>query len=379
MNTASGNPENLHAAVRAYLAREQLHVIGGRRVASRDGATSPNLNPATGETLCTVARGSERDVDDAVGAARTALEDGPWAGFAPGQRSAVMWRIANLMEEHAQALAELETLDQGKPLSVARHGDVAGAIETFRYMAGWATKLTGESIPIGAPGSFHAYTKREPVGVVGQIVPWNFPLAMAAWKIAPALAAGCTIVLKPAEQTPLTALYLADLCREAGLPDGVLNVVAGYGDEVGAALVNHRGVDKIAFTGSTPVGKSIVRAAGEDLKRVSLELGGKNSCIVMDDADVESAIPQILQASFGNAGQVCTSPSRILVQRGIVDDVSERLASAARSLRVGNGLLDGVDMGPVISERQLASITQKIESGLREGGEILAGGRRIGE
>lgn len=373
-------PESqLLAEVRSYLGQTQGHFIGGGRQPSQDGATYENINPATGEALGEVARGSIADVDRAVTVARDAFERGPWKQFTPGQRSSVMWRIADLMEQHADILAQLETLDQGKPLVAARTGDVAGAIETFRYTAGWATKLTGDTIPVGQPGGFHAYTKREPIGVVGQIVPWNFPLAMAAWKIAPALAAGCTIVLKPAEQTPLTALYLADLCKEAGLPDGVLNVVTGFGHDVGAAIVNHPGIDKIAFTGSTQVGKSIIQAASNDLKRVGLELGGKNASIVMGDADIDQAIPGIVQASFGNSGQICTSPSRILVQRAAVADVERRLAEAALGITVGHGFRSDVDVGPVISEKHLESIREKVESGLRDGGKLLTGGNRIGD
>lgn len=361
----------LHPEVTAFLSRDLGHVIDGRSVTDATGQIDV-VDPGNGRLLCRVPRGDRETVDAAVSAAQKAL-DGPWSRFSPGQRSRLIWRLADLLEERAEVFAQLETLDVGKPLSAARAGDVAGAVESLRYMGGWATKLTGESIPVGPPGSVHAYTKHEPIGVVGQIVPWNFPLAMAVWKLAPALAAGCTCVLKPAEQTPLTALLLAELALEAGFPPGVINVVVGYGQEVGDAMVRHRGIAKVAFTGSTAVGKQIVRTAADDLKRVSLELGGKNSAIVMDDADLEAAVTGVLQASYGNSGQVCTAPSRILVHHAVIDEFSTAFVRAVEGLHVGHGMND-VDMGPVVSREQLDSITEILEGGLRSGGELLTGG-----
>lgn len=374
---ASPYPATLHPEVVTFLDGPLGHVIGGRTVT--DAAEQLDvLDPATGNLLCRVPRGTRETVDAAVRAAREAFE-GPWRRTAPGERSRLMWRLADLLEERAELFGQLETLDVGKPFAVARHGDVAVAVETLRYMAGWATKLTGETIPVGVPGTVHAYTKREPVGVVGQIVPWNFPLAMAVWKLAPALAAGCTSVLKPAEQTPLTAIALGELVREAGFPAGVVNVVLGLGSDVGEAIVAHPGIDKVAFTGSTPVGKTIVRSAADDLKRVSLELGGKNSSIVMPDADLDAAVSGIVQASFGNSGQVCTAPSRILVHAVIADEVGDALAAAAGRLRLGHGLDPATEMGPVVSERQRDAIERTVLDGVRSGGEVLTGGGRHGE
>ena len=277
--------------VSAFLARPGHLLIDGTWTPAQDGATLETVNPATGRRLAAVAAGGAADVDRAVRAARKAFDErSPWSRMTPSARGRLLWRLAELIDENLEQLAQLETLDQGKPLHVTRAADVPGSAETFRYMAGWTTKIEGSTIPIGAPGSFLAYTRREPVGVVGQIIPWNFPLAMAAWKLAPALAAGCTVVLKPAEQTPLSALRLGELAMEAGFPPGVLNIVTGTGDVAGVALTTHPDVDKIAFTGSTEVGKQIVRAAAGNLKRLTLELGGKSPSIVLADADVEKAV-----------------------------------------------------------------------------------------
>lgn len=364
----------LHPEVRSFLSKTHGHIINGETITDSDAQPTPVIDPGTGTTLCHVPTGSRETVNRAVTAARSALEDGPWSKLSGSERSKLMWRLADMIEERADIFGQLETLDVGKPFTVARNGDVAVAVETLRYMAGWATKLTGETIPVGAPGTFHAYTKREPIGVTGQIVPWNFPLAMAVWKLAPALAAGCTCVLKPAEQTPLTAILLAELALEAGFPAGVINVVLGYGDEVGQAIVDHPGIDKIAFTGSTAVGKSIVRAAAEDLKGVSLELGGKNAAIVMPDADFAAAVPGIVQAAFGNSGQVCTAPSRILVHKDILDEFSEALSAEVKKLTMGHGLDESTDIGPVVSKHHLESIQESLQNGLESGGQLLTGG-----
>lgn len=360
-------PETTH-----FLGEDHGHFINGRY--HKDGDEFIDVvDPGNGHKLTRVPRGSVTTVNTAVDAALNALSDKSWGGLTGHERTKLIWRLSERMEEQLEVFAQLETLDVGKPIAASR-GDVAAAIDTFRYMAGWATKLTGETYPVGSPGSMHAYTKHHPIGVVGLIVPWNFPLVMAAWKVAPALAAGCTCVLKPAEQTPLTALYLARLAAEVGIPAGVLNVVVGEGKDVGDAIVRHSLVKKIAFTGSTRVGKSIARIAAEDLKAVTLELGGKNSTIVMDDADLDKAIPGVMQAAFGNSGQICTAPSRILVHQTIISEFSQQLATATENLAMGHGLNTDVTLGPVVSEHQRSSITKILQAGLNDGGELVTGG-----
>ena len=292
--------------VSRFIARKQKMLINGRWVEAASGKTFPTYNPATGETLSQVAEGDREDIDRAVRAARAAFESGPWSKMSPSGRGRLIWKIADLIEQHLEEFAQLESLDNGKPLKVARVADVPLAADLFRYMAGWATKIEGNTIPISSGGAeYLAYTLREPIGVVGQIIPWNFPLLMAAWKLGPALATGCTVVLKPAEQTPLTALLLGEILQEAGIPDGVVNIVPGYGETAGAALSAHPDVDKVAFTGSTEVGKLILKAAAGNLKKVSLELGGKSPNVILSDADVEAAIPGAASAIFFNHGQCC--------------------------------------------------------------------------
>ena len=310
-------------------------LINGQWVDAASGETFPTYDPATGEVICEVAAGDKKDIDRAVKAARAAFESGPWRAMTPSDRGRALWKLADLLEKNLEEFARLESLDNGKPLTVARVADVPLAVDLFRYMAGWATKIHGNTFPISvpyAPGAkFFAYTQREPIGVVGQIIPWNFPLLMAAWKLGPALATGCTVVLKPAEQTPLSALRLGELIQEAGIPDGVVNIVTGLGETAGAALAAHPGVDKIAFTGSTEVGKLIVKAAANDLKKVSLELGGKSPNIVFEDADLETAIPGAASAIFFNHGQCCCAGSRLYVHKKHFDKVVERrLRSSAR-------------------------------------------------
>ncbi|MCA9861052.1 MAG: aldehyde dehydrogenase family protein, partial [Thermomicrobiales bacterium] len=285
--------------VTKFLSEPHKLLVGGKWVNAVSGETFPVLDPATTDEIAQVPAGDAADIDAAVTAARAAFETGPWATMKPTDRSRIIWAIADLIEAHADELAELESLDNGKPKKAARDVDVVGSAEMFRYFAGWATKIEGNQIPFASadPGAFFGYTRREPIGVVGQIIPWNYPLMMAAWKLAPALAAGCTIVLKPAEQTPLSALYLGSLLQEAGLPDGVVNIVTGFGETAGAALSAHPDVDKIAFTGSTEVGKLIVNAASGNLKKVSLELGGKNPNIIFADADFDRALKGSLRAS----------------------------------------------------------------------------------
>jgi phenylacetaldehyde dehydrogenase len=298
------------------------------------------------------------------------------------ERGKLVWKLADLLEEHLEEFATLETLDNGKPLTVARAADVPLAAEMFRYMAGWANKLEGTTIPLSVPytpgANYHAYTLREPVGVVGQIIPWNFPLLMAAWKLAPALAAGCTVVLKPAEQTPLTALRLGELIMEAGFPNGVVNIVPGYGETAGAALAAHDQVDKIAFTGSTEVGKLIVHAATGNLKKVSLELGGKSPNVVFKDADLDTAIAGAASAIFFNQGQCCCAGSRLYVERPVFDKVVEGVAAQAEKIKVGPGLDPGTHMGPLVSEEQLQRVCNYLEIGMAEGAKAASGGRKLG-
>jgi phenylacetaldehyde dehydrogenase len=371
---------SLHEDVQGFVARRHRMLVAGRWVDAASGKTFSTFDPATGEVLAEVAEGDREDVDRAVRAARAAFDGGPWPAMAPSERGRLLWALADLLERHTEEFAQLETLDNGKPLTVSRAADVPLAVDLLRYMAGWATKIEGATLPISAPGGpYLAYTLREPVGVVAQIIPWNFPLLMAAWKLGPALAAGCTVVLKPAEQTPLSALRLAELVCEAGFPDGVVNVVPGFGETAGAALAGHPGVDKVAFTGSTEVGKLIVQAAAGNLKKVSLELGGKSPNIVLADADLDAAIPGAANAIFFNHGQCCCAGSRLYVEERVFDRVVEGVTAQARGIRVGPGLDPETQMGPLVSEEQLTRVCGYLESGAREGARALAGGRRVGE
>ena len=357
-------------------------LIGGQWVEAASGRTFETLNPATGEVITSVARGDAEDVDRAVAAAREAFENGPWRRMTASERGKAIWRIGDLILEHLEELAELETLDNGKPIGVARVADVPLAADLFHYMAGWATKIHGDTFPISvpyAPGArFHAYTAKEPVGVVGQIIPWNFPLLMAAWKLGPVLAAGCTVILKPAEQTPLSALRLGELICEAGIPDGVVNVITGYG-EAGAALARHDGVDKVAFTGSTEVGREIVKAAAGNLKKVSLELGGKSPNVVYADADLETAIAGAASAIFFNHGQCCCAGSRLFIEQPIFDEVVSGISEIARNTKVAPGFDESCDMGPLVSEEQMQRVTGYIDEGLSAGAEAVVGGKRVGD
>jgi len=362
--------------------RRQLF-IDGQLVDAKSGKTFAAINPATGEKLADVSEGDAADIDLAVSAARRAFDDGPWSRMTPSDRGRIIWRIGDLISERLEEFAELETLDNGKPLAVARAADVPLAAELFRYMAGWATKIEGNTIPLSVPyvpgGQFHAYTLREPIGVVGQIIPWNFPLLMAAWKLGPALATGNTVVLKPAEQTPLAALYLAEIMAEAGLPKGVVNVVSGYGETAGAALVAHDQVDKIAFTGSTEVGRLIAKAATGNLKKVSLELGGKSPNIVFSDADPQAAIAGAANAIFFNHGQCCVAGSRLYVEADSFDEVVDGVAEIAKSIKLGDGFDPATEMGPLVSAEQLHTVSGYLDSGREQGGTILAGGHQEGD
>jgi phenylacetaldehyde dehydrogenase len=354
--------------------------IGGKWVDALSGETFETLNPATGERLAEVASAGKEDVDRAVLAARRAFELGPWSTMTPSLRGRLIWKIGDLILEHADELARLETLDNGKPLSVALAADIPLAADLFHYMAGWATKIEGNTISLSIPDStFHSYTLREPIGVVGQIIPWNFPLLMAAWKLGPALATGNTVILKPAEQTPLSALRLAELIAEAGIPDGVVNVLTGFGETAGAAIAAHPGIDKVAFTGSTEVGKSILVAAGGNLKRVSLELGGKSPNVIFSDADSSAAIAGAALAIFFNHGQACTAGSRLFVESSSFDAIVDGVAEIARNIRVGDGLDPATEMGPLVSEEQLQRVTKYIEIGKDEGAQVVVGGSRQGE
>ena len=363
--------------VAEFLGAPRQLFINGQWADSASGRTFETPNPATGEILARVAEGEAEDINRAVKAARTAFEAGPWSRMTPSERGRIIWRIGDLILEHLDELAQLESLDNGKPFAVARAADVPLSADMFHYMAGWATKIEGNTINISVPympgANFHSYTLREPVGVVGQIVPWNFPLLMAAWKVAPALATGNTVVLKPAEQTPLTALRLAELIAEAGVPDGVVNVVPGFGETAGAALAAHHDVDKVAFTGSTEVGKLIVQAAAGNLKKVSLELGGKSPNIVFDDAD-SAAIAGAASAIFFNHGQCCVAGSRLYVQQGSFDEVVNGVAEIAKSIKVGPGLEQDTEMGPLVSDEQLRRVTGLVQSGMAEGAKAVAGG-----
>ena len=356
--------------------------IGGQWTEAASGKTFETPNPATGETLANVAEGDAEDINRAVGAAREAFENGPWSRMTPSDRGRLIWKIGDLILEHTEELAQLESLDNGKPVGVAAAADVPLAADLFHYMAGWATKIEGNTIDISVPympgANFHSYTLREPVGVVGQIIPWNFPLLMAAWKLGPALTTGNCIVLKPAEQTPLTALFLAQLIAEAGIPDGVVNVVTGFGETAGAALAAHDDVDKVAFTGSTEVGKLIVQAAAGNLKKVSLELGGKSPNIVFDDADT-GAVEGAANAIFFNHGQCCVAGSRLFVQEDRFDEVVNGVAEIAKGIKLGPGMESGTQMGPLVSDEQLQRVTGYLESGMADGATAVTGGSRHGD
>jgi phenylacetaldehyde dehydrogenase len=362
---------------RDFVSTTRRLLIDGQWVEAASGKTFVTTDPATEQEITNVAHGEAEDIDRAVAAARRAFEAGPWRTITPSARGQIIWRLADLLEKHAEEFAELEALDNGKPLSVARAADVPLAVDLFRYMAGWATKIEGNTIPISVPGTL-AYTLMEPVGVVGQIIPWNFPLLMAAWKLGPALAAGCTVVLKPAEQTPLSALRLGELFQEAGLPDGVLNIVTGFGD-AGARLAAHPGVDKVAFTGSTEVGKLVVQAASGNLKKVSLELGGKAPLIIYRDADIDAAIANAATAAFFNHGQCCTSGSRLYVEHDVYDDVVTGIAEQARKIRVAPAFDPDTQMGPLISGEQFERVSGYLAAGFADGATALAGGGRHGD
>lgn len=361
----------LTAAVRHVLDRRAAHFIDG--ALQPEDRTIPVIDPSSGRQISEIARGDEAAVDSAVTAAARALKGREWSELGPLERERLLHRLADLIEQNAATLATLETLDNGMPLWFATHLDMGGATGVLRYFAGWPTKLTGDTVEVGAPpglGKYMGFTRREPVGVVGAIIPWNVPLMLAAWKLAPALAAGCTVVLKPAEDTSLTALVLAALARDAGFPNGVVNVVTGFGSEAGEALVRHKGVAKISFTGSTATGRRIGALAGETLKRVTLELGGKSPTIIFDDANLEEAVPDAATSIFLNSGQICVAGSRLYVHERIHDEVMERLTAHMKKLRVGPGLAPETFMGPLVSAKQRARVEGYI-AGVRKGALLV--------
>jgi phenylacetaldehyde dehydrogenase len=360
-----------------YVEAPRNLLIGGQWVAARSGKTLDVIDPSNGRVIGKVAAAEAADADAAVAAARAAFE-GPWSHMPPAERGKLIWRLADAIDSIADELATLNSLENGKPINDSREGEVPFTAETFRYFAGWATKINGEVMQVSAPGDWHCYTRREPVGVAAQIIPWNFPLSMLAWKIAPALAAGCAVILKPAEQTPLGALRLAALFADVGFPDGVVNVITGFGQTAGAALAAHPGVDKVAFTGSTEVGKLIARAATGNLKKVSLELGGKSPTIIMPDADLETAIAGAASAIFFNMGQCCTAGSRLFAHRQVYDRVVEGVARGAARMKIGAGLNPETEIGPLISKEQFDKVTGFVAEARRDGAEIVAGGESDG-
>ncbi|MDN3459878.1 aldehyde dehydrogenase family protein [Rhodococcus sp. APC 3903] len=373
--------QSISSGVTDFLSRPVQHLIGGASVASASGESFATFNPCDSNELTQVAMGETEDIDRAVRAARQAL-GGPWAKMSPSDRSKILWRVGDLIEQRSEEFAVLEALDSGKPLTYARLVDIPLSADWFRYMAGWPTKLEGTTIPVSAvatPGNYFAYTVREPVGVVGAVIAWNFPLLLAAWKLSPALATGNTVVLKPAEQTPLTAALLGEVLRDAGVPDGVVNIVHGYGHTAGAALAAHPGVDKISFTGSTEVGREIISAARGNLKKVTLELGGKSPNVIFDDADIDAAIAGAANAIFFNQGEACEAGSRLYVQSKVYDRVVEGVAEIASELNVGNSLDPDTQIGPMVSKKQLDTVLGYLESGRVDGARAVVGGRQKGE
>jgi aldehyde dehydrogenase (NAD+) len=364
----------LRERVEKFLTGKKKLFINGEFVESVSEKTFETYNPATGEVLANVFEAGPEDINLAVKAARKAFDEGPWSKMGTADRSRLMYKLADLMEEHKDDLAQLETLDNGKPIRETTNADIPLAIEHMRYYAGWSTKIVGQTIPVNGP--FFNYTRHEAVGVVGQIIPWNFPLLMAMWKLGAALATGCTVVLKPAEQTPLSALYLAELVQEAGFPAGVLNIVPGFGETAGQPLVDHPEVNKIAFTGSTEVGKLIMEKAAKTLKRVTLELGGKSPNIILPDADLTEAIPGALNGVMFNQGQVCCAGSRVFVQKKQFDNVVADMVSHAEKIKQGSGIHADTEIGPLVSTEQQNRVLGYIEKGVNEGAELLVGGTK---
>ncbi|RWO93532.1 aldehyde dehydrogenase family protein [Mesorhizobium sp.] len=357
--------------------RHRKMFVDGAWVDARSGRTMETRNPATGAVIATVPRGDRQDVELAVAAARRAF-DGPWSRYKPYERQVLLLRIADLFEKHWEEISRSDTTDMGMPIvrTLANRNRVIGML---RYYAGMATSLHGETIENSLPGEIVSFTRKEPVGLVGAIIPWNAPTAASIWKIGPALATGCTVVLKPSEEAPLTPLLIADIMNEAGVPPGVVNIVTGTGAEAGAALAEHMGVDKIVFTGSTATGQSIVRASAGNLKRVSLELGGKSPVIVCADADLDKAVPVAAMSVFANSGQICIAGSRLFVERSVHDEFVERLATYAKGLRIGDGIDPATEIGPLVSEKQLQRVASYLQAGTAEGATLVTGGERLME
>lgn len=363
---------NVSVKVKEFLTGKKNMFINGKFVNSVNEETFDTYNPSDGEVLAKVYKAEAEDVNMAVMAAKKAFEDGPWSRMSAAERGNLMYKLSQLIEENKQELAEIDSLDNGKPIGELLENDIPNAIGQFQYFAGWTTKIIGQTIPVS--GSYFNYTRHEPVGVVGQIIPWNFPLMMAAWKIAPALATGCTVVLKPAEQTPLSALYLAKLAAEAGFPKGVINIIPGFGETAGDALVKHKDVNKIAFTGSTSVGRSIMKEAANTMKRVTLELGGKSPNIILPDADLSKAAPGVFSGIMANQGEVCSAGSRVYIQKKNFDNVMSNLVSYAKNVKQGHGLNPDTQMGPLVSKEQQDRVVDYIQQGNDAGASMLTGG-----
>ncbi len=363
--------------IRRPTVRQSQCFIGGKWVPSASGKTFDTIHPATEEVICEVAEGDKEDVDAAVDAARDAFDNGPWSKMDARDRGALIYKLADLIEEEADDLAAIETLDNGKPISDARAADIPLVIDCLRYYAGWADKIEGRTIPVR--GEYFTYTRREPVGVVGQIIPWNFPALMVAWKWGPALAAGCTIVMKPAEQTPLSCLRMARLAQKAGIPDGVINVVPGYGPTAGAAIVKHPGVDKVAFTGELATAKIIQREAADTMKRLTFELGGKSPNVIFADADIESAVEGAHFGLYFNQGQCCCAGSRLFVEERIHDEVIDRLKEKNEDRRVGDPFDPDTQQGPQVDEAQFDKVLRYIDYGKKDGAKMIQGGGRVGD
>ncbi|MCO7176003.1 aldehyde dehydrogenase family protein [Sporolactobacillus kofuensis] len=367
----------LDAKVEAFLNKSPKKLfIGGQFVESISGKSFKSINPATGEVLCEVYEAGEQDIDRAVDEAEKAFH-GPWSKMSASDRSRLIWKLADLIEENLEAIAQLETLDNGKPIRETRNADIPLVIDHFRYYAGWVNKFSGEVINNSMHPNVFTYTRREPIGVCGQIVPWNFPLLMASWKLGAALATGNVVILKSAENTPLSVLFLAELIQQAGFPEGVVNIVSGYGHRIGTAMTNHPRIRKIAFTGSTEVGKSIMRDASKYLKRVTFELGGKSPNIIFPDADFSKAIPGALRSIFFNQGQVCTAGSRLYIHKKIYDRFLSDMADQAAKLKVGPGIEEETQVGPLVSAKQFETVRGYLEKGKQEGARPITGGTTI--
>ncbi|GLY11873.1 aldehyde dehydrogenase family protein [Pseudobacillus badius] len=362
----------ISSRVSEFLKGTKKLFINGEFVESTSSRTFETVNPATGEVLTTVYEAGEKDIDFAVKAAKKAFEEGPWSRMSAAEKAKLLFKLADLIEENKEEFAQLDTLDNGKPISECRTVDIPGTFEMFRYFAGWTTKNMGQTIPVS--GNFLNYTRHEPVGVVGQIIPWNFPVNMLSWKIAPALAAGCTVVLKPAEQTPLSALYFAELVHKAGFPAGVVNIVPGFGQIAGQALAEHPDVNKLAFTGSTAVGKHLMKQAADTMKRLTLELGGKSPNIILPDADLSKAIPGVFTGIMFNQGEVCSAGSRVYVHKSQYEEVISGMVALAKEVKLGNGLDEETTMGPLVSKKQQDRVFEYINIGIKEGAKLAAGG-----